>query len=70
MNSEIAWKLISTKTEVVVAVPSEGVHALATITRFLNDERGAAVIEFALIAILIAVFIIVALFAVELVGTH
>jgi pilus assembly protein Flp/PilA len=40
---------------------------LAILSRFLNDESGATAIEYALIASLIAVFIIV---AVQYVGTQ
>ena len=43
-----------------------GFPALTILSRFLNDERGATAIEYALIASLIAVFIVA---AVQTVGT-
>ena len=41
---------------------------MTSLARFLSDERGGAVVEFALISIVIALFIIVALLTVDLAG--
>ena len=55
------------KTEAVLEVSPEGVLAVPILSRFVRDERGVTSIEYALIASLIAIFIIV---AVQLVGTQ
>jgi hypothetical protein len=70
MNSEIIWQFISTKSDDLLVVPSDGVRALTTLTRFLEDELGRAACEKALILGVIALFIMTALLTVELLDTH
>ena len=80
MNSDTIWELTPTKNEAARAIPPEGVHALTTSTRFpkslepdarlslrsVLDRLKAAAIGLALIATLVAGFIMTALFVIDL----